>query len=309
MITLSVILCTRNPDAGRLNRTLAGLAGQALAPDCWELLIIDNGSRPALSAENIPLSAQTQRIIQEEVPGLTPARLRGIAEASGEILVFVDDDNVLAPAFLSHALAAFHAHPRLAVAGGPVRPEFEITPPDWVAEFYPLLALHDHGHTALVATGDPAAHWPDFAPAGAGLCLRRDYATLYAAAVRSDPTRAALDRRAGALTSGGDNDMVFTALHAGGDVAYFPELELTHLIPAKRLDPAYLARLNRGIQRSWMQVLSLHRANPWSPLTPLGARLRIFKAWFRHFPLFRSSPAHRIRWHGSVGHFEGRVRP
>ncbi|MCX6936332.1 MAG: glycosyltransferase [Verrucomicrobia bacterium] len=309
MITLSVILCTRNPDAGRLNRTLAGLAAQSLGADHWELLIVDNGSSPSLSEKSTPLASPNQRIIQEKIPGLTPARLRGIAEARGEILVFVDDDNVLAPAFLSHALAAFQTHPRLAAAGGPVRPEFEITPPGWAAEFYPLLALHDHGHTALFATGGHAAPWPDFAPAGAGLCLRRDYATLYAAAVRSDPARAALDRRAGALTSGGDNDMVFTALHAGGDVAYFPGLELTHLIPAKRLDPAYLARLNRGIQRSWMQVLSLHRANPWPPLTTLGARLRILKAWFRHFPLFRSSPAHRIRWHGSVGHFEGRVRP
>ena len=58
------------------------------------------------------------------------------------------------------------------------------------------------------------------------------------------------DRRGNELTSGGDNDIVFCVMQAGWEVAYVPQLSLTHLIPAGRLEAGYLARLNRGIQKS-----------------------------------------------------------
>jgi len=307
-VSLSVLLPTRDPDPGRLARTLAGLASQTLDRSAWELIIIDNGSTPALSAHRLPPPGPALprvRVVPEPRPGLTPARLRGIAEARGEVLVFVDDDNVLAPGYLSAALAAFHASARLAAAGGPVRPEFATIPPAWLPEFAGLLALHDHGPAPLLAPGGPAAPWPAFAPVGAGLCLRRSAALAYADAVRSDPARSALDRRAGALTSGGDNDIVFTALRAGGDVSYLPELALTHLIPAPRLEPAYLARLNRGIQRSWVRVLSLHGACPWPAIGRRTIALRAARAWFRQRAW--TGPVQNIRFQGILGRFEGQA--
>ncbi len=112
------------------------------------------------------------------------------------------------------------------------------------------------------------------------------------------------DRRGVTLTSGGDNDIVLCGLQAGWHTGYFPRLRLTHLIPSGRLEAAYLARLNRGIQQSWMQVLSLHQANPWPPLSRTGALLRKMKAWFTSRAW--SSPAARVRWQGACGHFDGR---
>src|ERR1700733_11610013 len=102
------------------------------------------------------------------------------------------------------------------------------------------------------------------------------------------------DRRGEKLTSGGDNDIVLCGLRAGWHTGYFPQLRLTHLIPAARLEAKYLARLHRGIQQSWMQVLSLHDANPWLPLPRTGAMLRKTKAWFTSRAW--SSPSARIRW-------------
>ena len=96
-----------------------------------------------------------------------------------------------------------------------------------------------------------------------------------------------------------------SALKSGWDTGYFPQLKLTHLIPASRLEPAYLGRLNRGIQKSWMQMLSLHGANPWPTLSAAGAALRQAKAWFTYQAW--SSPAASIRWQGACGHFEGRI--
>ena len=114
-----------------------------------------------------------------------------------------------------------------------------------------------------------------------------------------------MDRRGAALTSSGDNDIIFSVLRSGWQVAYFPDLTLTHLIPANRLQPDYLARLNRGIQQSWQQVLRRHGASPWPAIAPWTVPLRQAKAWFAYRAW--STPAARIRWQGACGHFEGRV--
>jgi glycosyltransferase involved in cell wall biosynthesis len=242
-------------------------------------------------------------IIPEPRPGLTPARIAGIRAARGEVLVLVDDDNVLVPTYLADAVHRFETQPTLGAAGGPVVPEWEKSPPEWSREFWGLLALRERGAAPEIAQGRPAAPWPDFAPVGAGLCVRRKHALAYAEAVERDPRRHTLDRRNGALASGGDNDLVFTTLHAGADIGYFPELRLTHLIPASRLDPAYLARLNRGIMRTWVRVLALHGQCPWPAVPPATVPLRVARAWVRHRPW--KGPAQQIRWSGVRGQFEG----
>jgi GT2 family glycosyltransferase len=218
----------------------------------------------------------------------------------------VDDDNVLAPDYLEGSLSAFASHPRVGLAGGRSVPRFSSDPPGWAREFYGLLALRDLGGADRISQGlrprgSERNAYPDFAPIGAGMALRRAAWQAWLDA----PASGLSDRRGGALSSSGDNDIVLCAMRAGWEVGYFPGLVLTHLIPPGRLEASYLARLNRGIQKSWMQVLARHDASPWPPITPAGAALRKARAWFTHRAW--SSPAARIRWNGACGHFEGRV--
>ncbi|HEY8995659.1 MAG TPA: glycosyltransferase [Lacunisphaera sp.] len=302
---LSVIVPTHNPHAGRLGRTLEGLHKQTLPSTQWETILVDNAS--AMPVES-PAPGNL-RILREPRLGLTAARQRGFNEARADIGVLVDDDNVLDSDYLEKVMELFSAHPQLGLLGGKSRPEFELTPPEWTAEFFGLLALRDLGNQPLLSSGlrsPGAAHitYPEFAPIGAGMALRR---AAWDAWLQSATGAAVSDRRGSELTSGGDNDLVLCAMRAGWEVGYFPNLGLTHLIPASRLEPNYLARLNRGIQKSWMQVLALHDANPWPPLSPAGARVRQLKAWLIHQPW--RSPAARIRWQGACGHFEGRIKP
>ncbi len=309
--TLSVIIPAHNPHRGRLRRTLAGLRAQALPAGQWETLLIDNASIPALTATDWTSFAPTDfRVLSEPEPGLSNARHAGFARARGEFAVLVDDDNVLAPDYLANVLALFDAHPHVGVIGGRSLPEFEIVPPAWAGEFYSLLALRNLGDKPLISHGlRPAGAarnaYPAFAPIGAGMALRRAAWTAWldASGKAGNPLS---DRRGEELTSSGDNDIVLCAMRAGWEVGSFPTLSLTHLIAANRLEAAYLARLNRGIQKSWMQVLTLHDANPWPPLSSSGATLRQVKAWFTH-QAWRS-PAARIRWQGACGHFEGRIK-
>jgi hypothetical protein len=82
-------------------------------------------------------------------------------------------------------------------------------------------------------------------------------------------------------------------------------LQLTHLIPAGRLDAGYLARLNEAIMRTWVVVLQLHGQCPWPAVASWTVPLRIARAWWRFQPW--RSPAHRIRWRGAMGQFQGQA--
>ena len=134
------------------------------------------------------------------------------------------------------------------------------------------------------------------------MVLRRSAARSW---MNRAPSNRLSDRRGTELTSAGDNDIVLSLLRDGWEVGYSPDLALTHLIPATRLAPAYLARLNRGIQKSWMQVLASQDANPWPPIARWTVPLRKAKAWFTH-RAWTGAAAH-IRWQGACGHFEGRA--
>ncbi len=308
-LEISVIIPTHNPHPGRLQRTLWALRAQTLPAAGWETVVVDNASVPALALAGWSAHGPANlRVVAEPEPGLSHARRRGFVEGSGAFFVLVDDDNELAPDYLAETLRLFAAHPKVGLIGGRSRPEFEQTPEPWVREFDGLFACRDLGDAPLISTGlrSPATgrnDYPMFAPIGAGMALRRTAAQSWL----NQGGHAALPDRQGAdLSSSGDNDIVLAAMAAGWEAAYFPTLQLTHLIPAFRTTRDYLARLNRGIQRSWMQVLARHDANPWPPLPAWSVPLRRAKAWFTHRAW--SSPAAYIRWQGACGHFEGRTR-
>ncbi len=148
MQPISVIICSLNPRSDYLRRVLDSLQGQTLPASKWELLLVDNGSDTPL-ADSWDLSWHPHhRHIRETEPGLTAARLRAIKEATGDLLVFVDDDNLLAPDYLATALEIRRAYPYASVFGaGALEPEFEVEPP---AERRPVL------YAARIANRAPA---------------------------------------------------------------------------------------------------------------------------------------------------------
>ena len=307
---LSVILPTHNPDRERLRLTLAALWAQTLAATEWEAILVDNASDPAVDlAAYGDVAPANLRRISEPVPGLTFARIAGLNAGTGELVVFVDDDNVLAPDYLAECCECMAANPTVGAAGGKSLPGFTSPPPGWTTEFHDLLALRDLGEqtkieNATLRTVD-LGRYPTYAPIGAGLVVRRSAIEPWLARLASDRANgsALADRRGRSLSSGGDNDLIFTLFLAGSAVAYFPRLKLRHLIPDARVTPKYLERLNRGIQRSWVQVLARHQANPWKPIPRWTVPLRKARAFLRTQAW--KSPAHRIRWQGLCGRFEG----
>jgi glycosyltransferase involved in cell wall biosynthesis len=242
MTDISIIICTRNPRRDFLARVFDALRKQTLGMEHWELLLIDNASDRVLADEWDLSWHPRARHIREDTPGLTPARLRGIRESCGDLLVFVDDDNVLFEDFLCQALAAMRRHPFLGVLGaGVLEPEFEVTPP---AELIPKLAMYAiRSVPKSVWSSNPS----DFScmPMGAGLCVTRAVAEKYLELIAKLNVNELVDRREQHLFSGGDDLFSWAAAWAGHGFGIFPEMRVRHLMLAKRLNQTYFRRLTK----------------------------------------------------------------
>jgi glycosyltransferase involved in cell wall biosynthesis len=257
MIEISVIVCAHNSQMDYLGRVLEALRAQTLSCQQWELLVVDNRSDVPLK-ERMDLTWHPQgRCVREDALGLTAARLRGIIESRGEVLVFVDDDNVLDSDYLAQAREISVSHRQLGVWGGSIRGEFECPPPDWAQPHLPMLAIGEVN----------ADRWSNergasvCLPCGAGMCVRRPVAEAYRKAVLDDVDRGRLDRRGGELGSAGDTDIALTAFDVGLGTGVFRALRLTHLIPRERLREDYLLRLMEGLSYSHV-ILNARRGQP-----------------------------------------------
>lgn len=257
-LSLSVIICTHNPRGDYFGRVLASLRAQTLPQTEWELLLVDNASSEPLS-RNWDLSWHPRaRHICETDLGLTPARLRGIREAAAEVLVFVDDDNVMAPDYLEQALALSQSHPWVGAFGACLKGEFERPLEPWMKPMLPFLAIHDI--TAEEWAFGPGTDTERCCPCGAGMVIRKSVAVRYAEVCARDPLRRGLDRRGASLVSSGDMDMALCAGLLGMAIGRFPQLQVLHLIAARRLEREYLLKLAEGTVYSYTIIQYLWRA-------------------------------------------------
>jgi glycosyltransferase involved in cell wall biosynthesis len=229
---ISVIIPTRNPREDYLQRVLDALRVQTLPKEQWELLLIDNAStKPVAECFDLSWHPAARVLIQTEA-GLTPSRLMGISESRSELLVFVDDDNVLAENYLQTALQITGERSYLGAWSGNVVPEFEVQPEKFLEPYLWCLCIRDVPTDRWGNTGDPST-----TPWGAGMCVRYDVGKQYAQRVASSKVSAALGR-SGALPRGAnDLDLALTSFDLGLGVGVFANLSLTHLLPAQRLTP------------------------------------------------------------------------
>jgi len=236
----SVIICTHNPRPEYLRRTLDALRRQTLALSGWELLLVDNASREKLS-DTWDLSWHpNSRHVREDELGLTPARLRGIKEARGNTLVFVDDDNLLAPNFLEQVQGVIACNPHLGVFGaGSLEAEFEAPPAPELVPFLGLLALRSVSSTLW--SNNPA----DIAliPWGAGMSVTRNTADSYLQLIQELNVKAVLGRRGRQLFAAEDDLFSWASLMTGKGFGIFPNLYVTHLISAGRLNHSYFIQM------------------------------------------------------------------
>jgi glycosyltransferase involved in cell wall biosynthesis len=239
-VSVSVLICSRNPRLDYLDRVLASLRRQTLSQSSWELVLVDNGSDLPLSTR-VDLSWHRQsRHVHEPVEGLTGARFRAIDESRCELLVFVDDDNVLAEDYLEAALTIRNRFSDVRVFGaGCIEGQFEVEPPVAIRRHLPMLAIRTISESRVSANPvDGSA-----IPWGAGLCVDRAIAVLYRPFADELGIRSVLGRQNGRLYQGDDDLFSWIGATNGARFGIFAELKLTHLIAASRLTRRYILQL------------------------------------------------------------------
>ena len=99
---ISVVIPARDA-AGTIAEQLAALAGQEYVGD-WEVIVADNGSTDQTRGivEDWRARVPGLRVVDASArPGPSFARNRGAADATGDLLVFCDADDAVAPGWLA----------------------------------------------------------------------------------------------------------------------------------------------------------------------------------------------------------------
>lgn len=247
---LTVIICTHNPVHKIFSRCLAAVTDANKRYKADEVIIVDNNSTTPIAdldyVQDFCKKNISVKIINETQQGLTPARIRGIKEASASILVFIDDDNFISTDFFEKGLMISRANPHIGSWSGQVKLIFEEEPAEWTRKYWGMLAHREFNQDRW----SNIPHFEETMPCGAGLFIRKIAADHYTLLHETGKRNIQLDRSGSSLFSAGDNDLAACACDVGLGVGLFSELSLDHYIPQHRLSKQYLLKLTEGIATS-----------------------------------------------------------
>lgn len=218
----SVIIATHARPAS-LVKLIAGLKPQVEAGD-RELIVAENGTPSPLP---LPEPSAVTMHIHDARPGKCRIQNRAIEKASGDLLVFLDDDLAVAPGYLDAVEEFFGAHPEYAAMKGRILPAED---PDKVAgpmSVYLDLPISDHGENVTDVRG----------VLGANMAFR-------AAAIRQVGP---FDERLGPGAGGHEEETEMSARmrRAGFRIGYAPKAIVYHEVDPARADHERFIRIAR----------------------------------------------------------------
>jgi glucosyl-dolichyl phosphate glucuronosyltransferase len=228
-ITAAIVTWNR---AKLLDLTLAQMQKLRIPPGVeWELLIVNNGCTDetdeviAKHGKFLPI-----RGLFEATPGCASARNKAVAEARGELILWIDDDVLADPEWLAAHHEAAQRWPDAAYFGGLIEPWFERTPPGWILAnrkmLEGVLALRDFGDDEHYLSADEI-------PWTANMAIR---AEIFRDS-RFDPALG-VTRNGGYLSA--ETELV-KSLHARGvPGVWVPGARVKHFISKRRLNRGYV---------------------------------------------------------------------
>jgi O-antigen biosynthesis protein len=272
--TITIAVCTRDRTAELVDclESLSRIDYPAV-----EILVVDNAPSDDATCRLISLYYPRIRYTCEPKPGLDRARNRAVVEATGEIIVFTDDDVVVAPDWLKGIVQAFEDHPEASCVTGLVLP-YELETPAQL--FFELNGSFCRGFEQRKYTGPHHgtrrnAHLgPGIFGTGANMAFRRD---VFDEVGLFDP---ALD--VGTPThGGGDIEMFGRVLEEGHTLVYEPRALVWH---RHRRDLVELHRQFFGWGASYAVLRAMSRRYP--RLRGAALRTATWWIWRRHLRRF-----------------------
>jgi glycosyltransferase involved in cell wall biosynthesis len=228
---VSVVLCTYNR-AESLSRALESIAASRMPAGIdWQVLIVDNNSKDAtrLAADEFCRRDPAHfHYIFEPKQGKSFALNRGIREAHGDIVAFVDDDVVVEPDWLVELTKPL-ANRDWAGTGGRVYLPGDFSPPPWMA------VEGDHSLIGILAQFDLGSEVCELTrpPVGNNMAFRKEMFSKYGG-FRTD-----LGPTPGSQIRYEDTEFGSRVMSGGERILYVPTAIVRHDIEEGRLTKKY----------------------------------------------------------------------
>ena len=237
---LTAIICTYNR-AKYIGPLLESIAANDLAKSEYEIVLVDNNCTDNTRAVCETFAAAHKdvnfRYCVEPEQGLSAARNKGIKEAKGDLIVYIDDDALIDTWYLRTITEYLYAHPKTDAVGGPIIPLYEDTQePKWMTRYTKELLC------GYLYFGDEIRPFPGERYPGGGN-----------AAYRAEVFRkvglfnTALGRKGNGLMGSEEKDIFDKMKAQGMRFMYLPKMILHHIIPQKKLERNYFDRLTKQI--------------------------------------------------------------
>ena len=260
MEMISVIICTYKR-CESLRGTLRSLAEMRVpAHLAWEVIVVDNkcddGTRDVveLFKRNSGIAVGYAR---EPNLGLSNARNRGISEARGDVLSFIDDDVRVTPNWLTELKSAFHRHDAICL-GGKVLLHTSFPKPRWWDDWCEIpCGKFDEGESIFFAGS--ARHMVGI---GANISFRRSAFNKYGL------FKPGLGRCGKKLLMGEETEFCSRLQSQGERLMYVPSVVVYHHPELTRFTKNYIRRWfyrigewhqfeDRGAQRTVPAILGV----------------------------------------------------
>jgi glycosyltransferase involved in cell wall biosynthesis len=241
-MNFSIIICTHNPNRINFARLLQAVKKFDTAHE-YEIIIVDNrsGFRVAELKEvkEFLNSGYSSRLIVELKPGLTNARIAGFKTSKFDWIIFFDDDNEPARDYLQELGKLIHEYPNVACWGpGSISVEYTSqNTPKWMQQYKESFQQKSINQVQVANL----LWWQNFYPPGTGLCIKKEIVSEYVTRVNKGQYSLS-DRTGKGLSSGGDVQMVLTAVQKQFFVGSAPGLKVNHLIDEKKTNMRYLIK-------------------------------------------------------------------
>ncbi len=225
-IKISVIICTYNRHE-YLEKLLNSLISQDFPPHEFEIIVVDNNStdNTKQAIDEVKKGSPVKiNYVLEKRQGLSHARNRGIREASGRIVAFIDDDAVAEKNWLKEIVTTFEdVNPVPGCVGGKVLPVWEASRPEWLSES--LLT-----HLSILDLGES----PRWIEENEFVC-GTNMAFLNQSVEDAGFFETRLGRRGKSLISNEEALLFHKLRMVGGKIYYQPRVIVNHVIPKERI--------------------------------------------------------------------------
>lgn len=278
--TVSFIVCTYN-GSNFLSIVLDSLLEQkGFNTNFHEIIVVDNKSDKdhAFLIKQIVDSKRTVKLVYENEPGLNNARKNGVLNSSGDIIIFVDDDNILDPKFLMTATSLINVNQNVGAFCGyniPVVLDETKELPIWFKQDERIFACGKLTDKSKLITWSIGEVW------GAGMVIRR---SLIEPLFRIDWKFMTSDRTKSNLSSGGDSEISYWVVLLGYDLYWSEDLKLKHLLNEDRLTLDYLKKIKTAMKQSGeiLKVYKKHLSSIRRIQQSEDSNIQILKSFVKH---------------------------